>query len=300
MSNQCRTRPPSKENINLMRLINRLEQISNLNLARPVLSEAKQDSQFSSSDISGERTSKDRSAEDIAWYWELKGLETTVKHAKTILKTIEGSSSISQFQENAFPNYGELNDKLKVIESRVKAALELCKVPASKNIPRTKKKVVNSIKKPELPVSLELKPDSRVLNEANKANDLEKGLNEASLDQARKPLIIDEQSITNIELIDKTLNQNSSIQDQLTDELSQMASQLKKNVHHFNKLLVEDQAIIQSNQTKLENNSTLMKTQGGKLSEISIRGRKTTWLTILAVLAVVLAWIMMFIIIRLT
>jgi len=89
-------------------------------------------------------------------------------------------------------------------------------------------------------------------------------------------------------------------QEELTEELSQMASQLKKNVHHFNKLLAVDQTILLANQTKLELNSDTMTKEGGRLTQVSLKNRSMTWFTIAAVCAVAVSWILMFIIIRLT
>lgn len=101
--------------------------------------------------------------------------------------------------------------------------------------------------------------------------------------------------------MDERLRQNHrATEEELTNELSQMANQLKRNAHHFGQVLGEDRNIIEANATRLERNHEQMKKEGGRLGEVSIRGRQMTWFTIFAVAAVMVAWFMMFVIIRLT
>lgn len=77
-----------------------------------------------------------------------------------------------------------------------------------------------------------------------------------------------------------------------------MAAQLKRNAQHFGKLLGEDRNLIENNATLLERNHDQMRREGGRLGEVTVKGRQMTWFTILAVAGVMIAWFMMFIIIR--
>lgn len=100
--------------------------------------------------------------------------------------------------------------------------------------------------------------------------------------------------------VEKVLSSQRNTQEELTSELSTMASQLRKNAEHFGTLLAKDRAVIESAADSLDGNLGRMQKEGGRLGKYSARARGTTCWTILAVAMVGVAWTVMFIIIRVT
>ncbi|KAH8090545.1 hypothetical protein HD553DRAFT_302709 [Filobasidium floriforme] len=91
-----------------------------------------------------------------------------------------------------------------------------------------------------------------------------------------------------------------ALHDELGEQLAGMSHQLKLNAMHFSKSLEEEKSILESSQGVLENN--LVKTQASKskLSSVSSKSRSTTWLTIVSLLVVMIAWVWTYLLIRFT
>lgn len=89
-------------------------------------------------------------------------------------------------------------------------------------------------------------------------------------------------------------------QEELSLQLSQMAAQLKRNALHFADSLDKDKNVIESAQEKLESNLGGMKGERTRLRDHSGKSSHTTWMVVGSLLTVVLAWVFMFFIIRLT
>lgn len=288
----------SKDNINLVRLINRLEKNTTLEITKLPA----HDPHPSSHDQPARhrrhqrQSSSDSLEVDRRRYWELKSLETTIRYAKTILETINSNpatlNAVSQIHDPI-----ELRSKLDQIQNRIDFALKDCPDPVKSPKSPYSQSLIHGIKTPELPAipsaKSEALADVHVKSLAEKDEELSNEREGDGIDKkekAQKPSKLEPQPPSN----------PNSNQEELTQELSQMAAQLKKNVHHFNKLLVEDQSVLVANQTKLELNSNSMTKEGARLSQVSLKNRSMTWFTIAAVAAVAISWILMFIIIRLT
>ncbi|POW03796.1 hypothetical protein PSTT_10837 [Puccinia striiformis] len=291
----------SKENSNLVRLINRLENNPTLQIKKLRVCT---DNQSHSVDLD-EKAHKELNHH---CYWELKGLETTIRHARSILDTISPNpSTLKTVKEIQDPL--ELRNKLERIRDRIDLALKTCAAPtitttlnASSQQPST---LICEIKRPELPSmpkrTTQSIDEKQALEEEKNEKDVKKEnkkhTEECNLTEKKSTNIFS--SPADISSPQPTSHMTTN-QEELTEELSQMASQLKKNVHHFNKLLIDDQAILLANQTKLELNSDAMNQQGDRLNQVSLKSRSMTWFTILAISVVAISWILMFIIIRLT
>ncbi|WAQ88215.1 hypothetical protein PtA15_9A342 [Puccinia triticina] len=280
----------SKENLNLVRLINRLERNPSLQIKKPRMDDSHELNEAKEDQAGHEEFDQHR-------YWELKGLETTIRHARSILDTINSNpntfKTVSQIQDPI-----ELRSKLERIQDRIDVALKTCPAPTvTKLTPSRPSTVIYEIKAPELP-SMPNKRSRSLDEQENQSKEIEK-------EEVKKESESDREETRAETTFRPSLGSHpasnlNSNQEELTDELSQMASQLKKNVHHFNKLLADDQAILLANQTKLELNSDSMNKEGGRLTQVSLKSRSMTWFTIAAVCVVAISWILMFIIIRLT
>lgn len=89
-------------------------------------------------------------------------------------------------------------------------------------------------------------------------------------------------------------------QEELSLQLAQMASQLKLNALHFTEALAKDKAVMEGAEEKLEGNLTRLKGERSRLKEHSGKSSGTTWMVLGAILVVCIAWVLMFLVIRIT
>ncbi|GAA6040049.1 hypothetical protein JCM8097_004755 [Rhodosporidiobolus ruineniae] len=90
------------------------------------------------------------------------------------------------------------------------------------------------------------------------------------------------------------LSHHHSLQNELMDSLTSLSSALKSNTVAFSENLAKDKEVLERAQEKLGANSTGMEQNQGKLKQVRGRTRGTTCWTVGAVVAVVVAWVMMF------
>jgi len=79
-----------------------------------------------------------------------------------------------------------------------------------------------------------------------------------------------------------------------------MASQLKRNAIHFSENLSKDKGIVDEAAEKLETNYVRMKEERLRLRDHRAKSGSTTCMVMGAVIAVVVAWILTFLVIRIT
>jgi SNARE protein 1 len=96
------------------------------------------------------------------------------------------------------------------------------------------------------------------------------------------------------------LQSSSAVHEELSAQLAQMATQLKRNALHFSESLVKDQSVVEEAQEKLEKNYGFMKTERTRLRDHGGKSSSTTWLTMGSMVIVAVAFVVMFLIIRLT
>ena len=95
--------------------------------------------------------------------------------------------------------------------------------------------------------------------------------------------------------------QNSSVvQQELSEQLAQMAAQLRRNATHFSETFAKDQALVEDAKAKIEGNFDTMQTQRVRLRDHRGKSGSTTWLVLLSMLVVVISFVVMFFVIRLT
>lgn len=92
----------------------------------------------------------------------------------------------------------------------------------------------------------------------------------------------------------------AAVHEELSAQLAQMATQLKRNAIHFSDTLAKDQTVVEEAGLKLESNYDSLHKERIRLRDHSGKSRSTTWLTLFSIIAVFVSFIVMFFIIRFT
>ena len=92
----------------------------------------------------------------------------------------------------------------------------------------------------------------------------------------------------------------AAVHEELSAQLAQMATQLKRNAIHFSDTLAKDQVVVEEANLKMESNYDSMLKERTRLRDHSGKSRGTTWLTLFSIIAVFVSFFFMFFIIRLT
>lgn len=90
------------------------------------------------------------------------------------------------------------------------------------------------------------------------------------------------------------------VHEELSAQLAQMATQLKRNAIHFSDSLARDQAVVEETKFKMESNFDELHKERTRLRDHTGKSRGTTWLTLFSVIAVFVSFFFMFFIIRFT
>jgi hypothetical protein len=96
------------------------------------------------------------------------------------------------------------------------------------------------------------------------------------------------------------LQTSHALHQDLSEQLAQMAVQLKRNALHFSESLEKDKAIVEEAQQKVESNFDVMQTERIRLRDHRGKSGSTTCLVVAIILAVMLLFTMMVLLIRLT
>ncbi|KIK94571.1 hypothetical protein PAXRUDRAFT_827848 [Paxillus rubicundulus Ve08.2h10] len=98
-----------------------------------------------------------------------------------------------------------------------------------------------------------------------------------------------------------TILQNSrALQDELAEQLALMATQLRRNATHFSESLQNDKTVMEVMQEKLEGNFDFMKRERIRLRDFRGKSGGTTCLAIMSVIVVLVAFILMVFLVRVT
>ncbi|KII92204.1 hypothetical protein PLICRDRAFT_172324 [Plicaturopsis crispa FD-325 SS-3] len=96
------------------------------------------------------------------------------------------------------------------------------------------------------------------------------------------------------------IQNSNALQQEMSEQLAQMATQLKRNAMHFSESLARDQAVVDEAQEKLEGNYDVMKKERVRLRDHRGKSGSTTCLVLMSMLVVVVAFLLTFFVIRLT
>lgn len=94
------------------------------------------------------------------------------------------------------------------------------------------------------------------------------------------------------------LDHNKKMQDDLTDELAELADNLKTSSMEFGSLLKHDEQVMNDASSKLENNMSRLKGTASRLEALNIAARGNTCMMILIVLFVSCTFTVMFLFMR--
>ncbi|KAH9858986.1 hypothetical protein C2E23DRAFT_800851 [Lenzites betulinus] len=96
------------------------------------------------------------------------------------------------------------------------------------------------------------------------------------------------------------LQNSAALHDELSAQLAQMATQLKRNALHFSDALEKDKAVVEDAQEKLERNHDVMSKERVRLRDHHSKSWGTTWITLLSIVVALIAFILTFLVIRFT
>jgi len=93
---------------------------------------------------------------------------------------------------------------------------------------------------------------------------------------------------------------STALQDDLANQLAQMARQMKENTIHFSSSLAKDKGVMQEVEEKLERNADVLGKERVRLRDHRGKSGNTTWIVILSILVVMVGFFMTFFVIRIT
>ncbi|KAL7281379.1 hypothetical protein ACG7TL_004690 [Trametes sanguinea] len=96
------------------------------------------------------------------------------------------------------------------------------------------------------------------------------------------------------------LQNSAALHEELSAQLAQMATQLKRNAVHFADALEKDKTVVQETQEKLELNHDVMSKERVRLRDHRSKSWGTTWITILSIVVVLVGFLLTFFVIRIT
>lgn len=105
---------------------------------------------------------------------------------------------------------------------------------------------------------------------------------------------------SNIAATPAILQNSRAVQEELSEQLALMARQLRRNATHFSDSLAKDKVVVDAMQEKLEGNFDLLKKERIRLRDFRGKSGGTTCLVIMSVIIVVIAFILMVFVIRVT
>jgi len=93
---------------------------------------------------------------------------------------------------------------------------------------------------------------------------------------------------------------STAIQQELSEQLAQMATQLKRNATHFSESLAKDKGVVEEMQHKLERNLDVMQKERLRLRDHRSKSKSTTCLVVGIIMTVLLLFMIMVYVIRFT
>ncbi|KAH7888945.1 hypothetical protein F5I97DRAFT_1856850 [Phlebopus sp. FC_14] len=107
-------------------------------------------------------------------------------------------------------------------------------------------------------------------------------------------------SSSNINATPTILQNSRALHEELSEQLALMATQLRRNATHFSESLEKDKSVVETMQEKLEGNFEFMKKERIRLRDFRGKSGGTTCLVIMSIIVVLIAFIVMVFVIRVT
>jgi hypothetical protein len=96
------------------------------------------------------------------------------------------------------------------------------------------------------------------------------------------------------------LQNSAAVQEELSQQLAQMAAQLRRNAQHFGASLEKDRHVVAAAAEKVERNLDVLTTQRVRVRDRGVSGRGSTCFLVVALIGVVIAFAAMVLLIRFT
>ncbi|THG97850.1 hypothetical protein EW026_g4224 [Hermanssonia centrifuga] len=96
------------------------------------------------------------------------------------------------------------------------------------------------------------------------------------------------------------LQNSAALQEEMSEQLAKMATQLKRNALHFADSLEKDKAVVLGAQEKMERNFDVMTKERVRLRDHRSKSWGTTWIVVLSLFIAAIGFVMTFFVIRLT
>jgi len=96
------------------------------------------------------------------------------------------------------------------------------------------------------------------------------------------------------------LQNSAALQEELSAQLAQMATQLKRNAVHFADSLEKDKSLLLDTQEKLERNHDVMKKERLRVRDHRSKSWGTTWIVLLSIVVAAVGFVLTFLVIRVT
>ncbi|KAH7916606.1 membrane fusion protein Use1-domain-containing protein [Hygrophoropsis aurantiaca] len=241
-----------------------------------------------------------------------------IRHARTLLKNVEADDAdISPASEQRYQRMRLTLDRLEtfvvVVEKRAAPQMKrprpiLPSIPEPQSKPPTlQDPVISQSPSVEatllpaegdsdvaaiLPLGNELLPP--VESSPSSSQHTETTLKPSTFSAAIPP------SSTNINATPTILQNSRALQEELSEQLALMATQLRRNATYFSESLDKDKSVVEEMQEKLEGNFDIMKRQRIRLRDFRGKSGSTTCLVIMSIIVVLVAFIIMILIIRVT
>ncbi|KAL5523724.1 hypothetical protein ACEPAG_7897 [Sanghuangporus baumii] len=97
-----------------------------------------------------------------------------------------------------------------------------------------------------------------------------------------------------------SLETSTALHEDLSKQLAQMATQLRRNAEQFSETLAKDTGVVNAAQEKIERNYDEVSKERIRLRDHSAKSSGTTCLTFMAIIVVIIAFFMTYLIIRVT
>lgn len=233
-----------------------------------------------------------------------QGTLQRIRHARLLLKNVEvddhGTSPASEHR------YQRLRATLDQVEAFV-TEVEQKAAPSLKRptpiLPSIRAPVTKAADLEPIPVEATLIPTEDTTQSVPGANDLIPSSRTESLpsEPLVPPTLPTASSATSNITATPTILQNSrALQEELSEQLALMATQLRRNATHFSESLLKDKSVVETMQEKLEGNFDFMKKERIRLRDFRGKSGSTTCLVIMSILVVLVAFILMVLVIRVT
>lgn len=232
-------------------------------------------------------------------WMKAQGTLQRIRHARLLLKNVEvddhGTSPASEHR------YQRLRATLDQVEAFVTEVEQKAAPPLKRPapiLPSIRVPVTKAADLETIPVEATLIPTEDTTPSVPSVGDLIPSLPSEALVPPTLPAA--SSATSNITATPTILQNSRALQEELSEQLALMATQLRRNATHFSESLVKDKSVVEAMQEKLEGNFDFMKKERLRLRDFRGKSGSTTCLVIMSILVVLVAFMLIVFVIRVT